>query len=303
MVYLYEKVYHYLERKSMFCRKMVKSDISDKRVIVCGAARDVGKHLNKFFKRTHKAFRDFAVVDFIICESNSQDESYEILTKLQNKYPNLMVIRDNSPDSVDLKRTVRIASARNLIQQFIKAKSADYDYVVMMDLDGINRSLNRKSVVSCWNYEGWDVATANQPFQYYDLWALRAEGWITGDIWQEFELQRVNNNTLKTSQFLREYSRAIPRKLQPIPVISAFGGLGIYRIDCFLKGAFSGSDKYGREICEHVPFNENLTRYGYKIFIIPSLVNLNYTSQLVHKSMQNLQFLLSKPKRTSDKLY
>jgi len=59
----------------------------------------------------------------------------------------------------------------------------------------------------------------------------------------------------------------------PILVDSAFGGLGIYKKNLMVQSRYIGLSSNNEEICEHVSFNEKLTHLGYKLYIIPSLIN------------------------------
>lgn len=124
------------------------------------------------------------------------------------------------------------------------------------------------------------MISANQPFRYYDIWALRAPGWSENDCWEEFrKLTQTmgRKRALKIAVTSRMHS--IPVNSSPIEVDSAFGGLAIYRIEAFLRGNYLGENLLGEEICEHVPFHKELRRYGYKLFINPKMVNLKPNRQ------------------------
>jgi len=252
----------------------VPDAVKTSRVIICGTARDVERKLDQFVSVSQRSFQDFAQVTYLVCESFSKDGTWEKLHSLSERIANFNIIQDISKVSSEDFRTVRIASARSSIQDFISARRNEFDYVVMMDLDGTNRSLTRHAVLSCWNHFGWDVVTANQPFKYYDLWALRASGWIQWDVWEEFADRFPKEKSDKNiTKHLSNYYRSIPRNTPPILVDSAFGGLGIYKTEVFLKGKYCGVNDFGQEICEHVKFHESIRREGHLIYIIPSLVN------------------------------
>jgi hypothetical protein len=60
--------------------------------------------------------------------------------------------------------------------------------MIMMDLDNICAG-EIKGFFTCWDYplDSWDVMTANQEKEYYDIWTLRStklgcnfDCWITG---------------------------------------------------------------------------------------------------------------------------
>src|SRR5262249_57101791 len=64
---------------------------------------------------------------------------------------------------------------------------------------------------------------------------------------------------------------AIPADMPPIVVRSAFGGLGIYRLAYALKARYRGLDEMGREVSEHVAFNEAIAAAGGALHIFPAL--------------------------------
>lgn len=53
-----------------------------------------------------------------------------------------------------------------------------------------------------------------------------------------------------------------------LPVDSAFGGFGIYRMSKTIDCHYSGTDENGLMDCEHVAFHRDMmTKHGAKIFI------------------------------------
>jgi hypothetical protein len=256
------------------------SNLNGQKILICGAARNVGSNLNAFVEVTEKAFADFGTVEFCICESMSTDNTQAQLEKLRTKKDNFHYLQDPNPLLPQMKRTARISSARSAIQRIASEKYSDFEYVAMMDLDGVNRDLTLKSIRKSFEFEGWDAIFANQPLRYYDIWALRASGWNERDCWREFETLLEN---LPRKEALRiavtKKMKSISPKSEPILVDSAFGGLGIYRMEAFLNSDYLGVDSAGDEVCEHVYFNQTLTKKGYKLYVMPSLVNLNKRSQ------------------------
>lgn len=252
-------------------------------IVICGTARNIEHKIDDTISKIMDAFSSFKEIRILICESFSTDKTVAKLTQIRanNKYFDF--IHDNKIDKNENRRTVRIASARNELQSRVRFRYSDCDFVAMLDLDGVNRDLTFKSIESIWNYDSWDAGFANQPLRYYDIWALRAKGWSEGDCWKEYdELRQVLPPRKAKRIALTDKMRSIPKKSLPIPVESAFGGLGIYRTEAFLDGVYVGMDNEGNEVCEHVHFNQSLLEKGRKLYIFPSLVNLNKRSQLLN---------------------
>lgn len=255
--------------------------ISDSKILICGTARNVSEKIQSFVDVMEICFNDSKQLNFLICESFSDDNTVDVLSDIQLKRENFVFFTDLKISNDENRRTARIASARNQVLEKVREKYSDIDYVVMADLDGVNRDLTAKAVRSCWELSNWDVLCANQPLRYYDIWALRSKGWVENDCWTEFEaLKEIYSLRKSRSIAVTSKMRSIRRTSDPIPVQSAFGGLAIYTREAFMAGSYRGLDSAGKEICEHVPFHNDLISKGYKLYINPKLVNLNEISQL-----------------------
>lgn len=267
------------------------------KIVVCGSARNISQNFPKTFEYLVGAFSGFDQTEFIICESFSSDITIEVLQEIESLYKNFTFFTDSVIDGSESRRTVRIASARNQLQNKIFDVFPHFDYVAMVDLDGVNRDLKRSTIESIWEFSKWDAAFANQTLRYYDIWALRASGWCERDWFQEYTLLLSSTSKRKAKKIaLTSKMRNISRRASPILVESAFGGLGIYKMKTFLDGEYRGEDSNGMEICEHVYFHSTLTKKGHKLYIMPSLVNLNSRSQLINLLKEFILRVLRKVK-------
>ena len=268
------------------------------RIIICGTAKNVEKKLDNFFHVMSSSFMNFKEVRYIVCESFSTDKTREKLESLQQSGFRLEILNPpQSSKSHDL-RTARIAAAREAIRKRVKDAYSEFDLVVMADMDGVNRSLKSSIVDTIWDFSGWDAVFANQSFRYYDIWALRAKGWNESDCWEEFfELRKtLGDRKARKIAITKKMKRISPRS-RPIKVDSAFGGLGIYKMDHFLAGTYQGVTENGLEICEHVTFHQGMRSNQTELFILPSLINLNYRAQLSNEVKNLLRTCSAKVKR------
>ena len=255
---------------------------SESTVLICGTARNVGKHVPKYFEILNSSFSSFKTVVFLVCESFSTDNTLAALESIKGSDMKLEYFPDIKVSLEETLRAVRIASARNSLQDKVKEKYSTFDYVVMADMDGVNRDLTQKSVDSCWDYPVWDAVTANQPFRYYDVWALRANGWSESDCWQDYRELLQSYSPRKAREIaVTSKMKSISPNTPLIPVESAFGGLAIYTMDAFLSGKYIGLSSEGYEVCEHVGFHQAIKERGLNIFIAPKLVNLLPKTQKV----------------------
>lgn len=253
------------------------------RIIVCGTARNIEMKVDAVISNITRSFSSFQELQIVFCESFSTDQTIKKLNEIKNNLSNFSFIHDEAIEKDEIRRTVRIASARNELQSVIRRSYSNFDYVAMLDLDGVNRDLTQKAVDSIWNHTNWDGAFANQPLRYYDIWALRARNWNEQDCWEMFETLSMSMPIKVAKQVaVTSKMRSISEKSAPIKVDSAFGGLGIYKMAAFLDGQYLGQDRAGKEICEHVWFHKTLTTKGYLLYLMPSLVNLNRRSQCLN---------------------
>lgn len=245
---------------------------------IVGLVRDNASTLLREIENFKQITDGFKSVSYFLVESDSNDNTLEILSKLSNNFENFNFISLGNIEKKFPKRTERLAHCRNQFfdKYFSYISNIDNEhYVIVADFDGLNFRLSKKSLINCWeNKQQWDGLFANQN-PYYDIWALRAKGWCEGDCWQEY-------NKLKTEMSDSEALAAAVTSKQIyldqnsglVSVDSAFGGLGIYKALFFLKGRYEGV-KDGNEVCEHVHFNKMLISQGAKLYINPKLINIS----------------------------
>lgn len=256
--------------------------ISQSRILVCGVARNCENSLAKSIQALSNATRFFHEVRFHIVESDSADRTPQILDDLGKLYP-LTFQSEGKLCRVIPSRTSRIAHCRNQLVELAKTPEFEsFEYVLMADLDGVNNDVHPSVLANCWNIRTpWDVLTANQPEGYYDVWALRCEGWLSEDCWVAArELEPVFGKKIAIEMAVRSRQIRIPASTALIEVDSAFGGLGLYRRAAFISGHYTGSTPEGTDICEHVPFHADLRNAGFRIFINPALVNSSPSEHL-----------------------
>jgi len=254
----------------------------DQKIVVCGTVRNCGASLESDYLKIKEALRRFTHVYWFLVESDSDDDSINVLNKFSRKdtnfrYVSLGMLANNIP-----MRTERIAYCRNRYLEEIAQfpNYVDAPYLVVADLDGMQGLLTEDALLSCFEDDDWDALTSNQIGPYYDIWALRQEHWSPDDCWQHkayLDQFKVGN---RRSFFSAIYSRMI--NISPssprIPVDSAFGGLAIYKtkvIDANARYIGTNPDHQFRngEVSEHVAFHQSIRSKGGKILINPKLIN------------------------------
>jgi len=201
-----------------------------------------------------------------IVEGYSKDSTFNICKEWCNKDVNRKVIRQ--PNRF-YPRAISLQEARNTIICFYEERFNDNTYLLLLDADDVNATpVDINSFLTSFkNYDvkDWDAMFVNQTKEYYDIWALRNED-CQYDCWQ------MVRKFADEWSYLRRHQIPKPTDHPLIPVKSAFGGAGIYNTRKMELCRYS-SYINNIEICEHVPFNEELIKRGYRMFINPAWIN------------------------------
>ncbi len=254
----------------------MRKPISDAEILIAGPARNNADTLATEVDTLLSSMEGFKKSFCLVVESDSTDNTLGTLENLKSAIPTFDYISLGYLSKKMPRRTERLAFARNRILDEVRnnPKYASVDYVVMADLDGINRSITREKIEACWELtEPWDVITAVQSDRYYDIWALRHIDWNPIDCFiQRSRLEAAIGKEAANNLAVKAKQIALP-STGMIEVDSAFGGLGIYKREALLAGSYIGLDDAGNETCEHISFHADLRKAGYRIFINCALVN------------------------------
>ena len=249
------------------------------RAVFTGVARDCAEHLPIVLENLARLSALYAEASFVFLVSDTNDESPSILKQWlaagrRGMVIDLGILADRLP-----KRTDRLAFARNAcLDEIRRSESAAYDHLVVVDLDDV--LVWPVSPHSFTEAAHWlDAAPAragvfaNAAPRYYDIWALRHDTWCPEDCWHSI-WGRDPKETFEAAKFREAFARQImiPPSMPPIGVRSAFGGLGLYKMQFALGARYNGVDERGREASEHVAFNETIGRAGGQLHIFPPLM-------------------------------
>jgi hypothetical protein len=175
-------------------------------------------------------------------------------------------------------RTERIAYARNACLDEVRGSAwAGYCHLIVADLDdvlAVPLDVDAYIRAAQWLDAAPDHAAvfASSAPRYYDIWALRHATWCPHDCWRRI-WERPASQSFEAAKFREVFARqiALPRQMPPVEVRSAFGGLGLYRMSHALGATYVGLDAEGREVSEHVAFNEAIGRAGGRLHVFPDL--------------------------------
>ena len=264
--------------------------------LVVGIVKNCQNTIAKDIERLKSSIPKYKSLEFLIIESDSSDQTILELSKLSTKIDNFKFISLGKLADKLPSRTQRLALCRNLYIEEIEKNYKDVSYVIISDLDDINKELNADSITSCFIRSDWDMCAANQNGPYYDIWALRHNLWNPTDPYKQLSFFKTFSCSL-INKYVNIYSKMIkiPMNDNWIQVESAFGGIAIYKRHCFDFGArYKGIDKLGNEVCEHISFHEELLKRDLKLFINPKFINAALTEHSKVRTWRILYLIVFK---------
>tara|TARA_B100001057_G_scaffold488591_1_gene573253 strand:- start:848 stop:1765 length:918 start_codon:yes stop_codon:yes gene_type:complete len=277
-------------------------NLNDLKVVFAGCARNCEKYLPDVLKNIQSYSSHFKKSFKIIVENGSTDDTKKILKDHEND-ESIFLFRDDF-NFVE-HRTTRLALARNLIIEEIKInqKLRDFDLLIMIDCDDrgilkIEKNNFIKAIEFLFSKKSIAGVFGNQPEVYFDMWALMDQHKFKGDFFGDalkFAAARMQSTDKINKEILSELKKnyfekkkiSFPINSPPIKVLSAFGGLGIYKIKKIKenKKKYEGEqefiikfkdgiyEKIFYQKCEHKSFHQGFNDINLDLFILPYLIN------------------------------
>ena len=257
----------------------VATRLKGQRAVFVGAARNCAPDLPRVLENIVRLSALYADARFIFAVSDSTDATVDVLDQwMAAGRPGNVLNLGTLMSSVPV-RTERLAVARNAcLAEAHRLGYAEYEHLVVSDLDNVMAlpvSVDAFAAAACWlDGEARRAGVfANSTPKYYDVWSLRHELWCPHDCWQAI-WYRDSDESFEAAKTREVFARqiAIPQWLSPIPVQSAFGGLGIYKAAYAKDARYKGTDNELRQTSEHVQFNKDIGQAGGRLYIFPSLI-------------------------------
>ena len=254
----------------------------NKNIIIAALARDCENSLRTNIPLIEELRSQFSWSQIVVVENDSKDGTKGLLNDWKINFNHVTIISKDFgtktiPDKSDLiinpyttyQRIDKMVSYRNLYLDHINEVEQPIDLLIIIDIDVIEISLTGliKAINSFEDKTGAvfsnGVSVMKTPFGlseiYYDIFA----------VW-EYPLSHKFSYSAGT---LARTFKSINRNIKKSPlysVISAFGGVGIYNYaaikDLRYKTVLNPVDKQ-EAICEHIPFNHEIIKRGYKNYI------------------------------------
>ncbi len=266
------------------------------KIIFSGAVQNSEIYLSSVLNNIEKISKIASEVAFIFVENDSIDKTKQTLIEWGNKRSDFYLINLDGLNSVGI-RTIKLEKARNAYIETIKfyEKFHEFDFLVIMDMDDkgvcpIDLQEFLSAIHFLENSEKRAAVFGNQRGTYTDMWALRHHIQCPADPWEEvldYVIKYKCSDEIAFNQTFSKRIFQIKESAEPMKVESAFGGLGIYKIDYILKNKnpYLGSktkiipSDNGRliyaqwQVCEHVNFHLGIKNQGGEMYILPKLIN------------------------------
>ena len=171
-------------------------------ILLVGTISNVASTIERELKVILRALGSFKNIEIFLVESDSSDNTLEVLRKIQKKDSRLTFISKGHLRQQFPNRIERIAYCREVYVEFVKNnyQARRWSFIAVADIDGMNFKLSKKGIKSCFDAKlEWDGIMANQRYGYYDIYALRHADWSSCNC-SEQQLN-LEQNLPQTSQF------------------------------------------------------------------------------------------------------
>jgi Cryptococcal mannosyltransferase 1 len=248
-------------------------------VVIAGCARDCEAFLPAVLQNISRIANLYSQAAFVFVENDSRDNTREILHRWLNERANSFLVCLTGLTAQERRRTARLSIARNAYMEAVHYHHlAKLDHLLVLDFDIVNTNvISEDSLTAAIRFldsSPQNAAVFANQLPYYDIWALRHDVWCPEDCWAQIANRRpyLPRHRAIERYFTSRQIRISPDS-PPVAVRSAFGGLGIYKLDFVRAARYVGLLDDGSEICEHVAFNEAAVRAGGMLYIYPRLLN------------------------------
>jgi hypothetical protein len=215
-------------------------------------ARNISDKLMNFQLFAGEFLQEFPDARVFVYENNSTDSTKKVLQMWSAMNPQVIVKCEEIADSVlkehCIARTMEnkpcrmeaIAYARNRLMEMMEETdigSREEDRIIFFDPD-VNCAMSAAPLISILKTgpSDYDALFANgisQRNNYYDVSAYY-------DMYYPFGLELLDEKTVFGEKY-KAVIQQIPTGVPRIPVVSAFGGIGIYRASCIRGLRYTGT--------------------------------------------------------------
>jgi hypothetical protein len=278
---------------------MLPFNPSEQELVIVGLVRNLSSTIVSEVMRLDRVFGSFESRRWLVVESDSSDETLNELIKLQSTLDNFEYISEGVLEEKIPDRLARLSFCRNTYMKAIsyEKKYGNTYWVAVIDLDSATPLLTAQKIESALASGVADAYSANLTGPYYDIVALRADGWVDDDPFSQYRQLIAEGESEKGA-----YKRAVRSKMlkikdtaPPFEVRSAFGGFTIYKYEFFRGCRYGVIGAKDVNECEHVQANRDFRANGGKLVIFPSLTVAKYNqhTRYLHPVRRAFQPIIS----------
>lgn len=246
----------------------------DKTIVIAALARDCADALERNIPRIEELRKHFKNSHIVIIENDSKDDTKKILQEWSSVCENIHLImkdfgtltipnktKDNPNPSTSIHRIEKMAFYRNMYMNYIRTTFNSLDYLLVMDIDINDFSIN-----------GIIKSMTEAPSNWGGLFAFGIEYITIGKLKIKplmYDMFAYIHNSMPypfTPQYLFEQKRKIISRVRKecySPCLSAFGGVGIYKWEIIKNMSYTvqyNQNPIIQVLCEHIPFNLEISK-------------------------------------------
>lgn len=251
--------------------------MKQKKLVIGGLFQNSSKVFYNFKTNVNKLANYFDLIQVVIFENDSIDNSRTLLLNWEKEQNNIHIIKCkennfcllNNKTAIDHgitsnNRMIKMSKYRNIVKFYVDKHFTNYDYFMVIDTDarggfslnGLAYSFGINShwdMISAYGVSGPVLSFGYLP--YHDYIALCNNIFSFELIFNFIFINSINSN------------------YDLIPVKHAFGGLSIYNMNSIRSVDYTPLDNI--YMCEHTIFTNNMINNGFnKLFINPKLLFL-----------------------------
>lgn len=259
----------------------------NKNIVIAALARDCERSLRVNIPVIEEFRKQLLWSNVIVVENDSKDNTKEILHNWKSNYFGVNIISKDYgfktiPDKSDMitspmtsfQRIEKMVLYRNLYIDFVQKMNHEINILIVIDIDVKIISLDGliKAVQSIDNKTGGFFPNGLTIKKYFGFCSK-----IYFDTFAVYEYP-ICDEFSYTQKSLDITFKSVNKKIKKnkcYSVISAFSGVGIYNYEAIKNLKYRTvlnplNDK--EAICEHIPFNEDIVKQGYKNYILKDFI-------------------------------
>ncbi len=227
-------------------------------VVIVGVCRDVLPWLPRVAARIERLGQRFRRYHVVCHEAGSVDGTPGFLRAWAQQNPVVHVLRDETVGGR--------SSPREALRRYVVEYLPAHDFIILIDMD-VAGGWSDDGIADGFGREGWDFLGSNGLLRDSAALATGHAGPVFFDTWS-FRDAGSDDPLPEQAVHALQFQRGMPLR----PVWSCFGGLGIYRQECWRAADYLDVGPGDA----HVTFHRRLRERGFdRLFLNPSQIVLH----------------------------